>query len=250
MSGVGKLFAGLAVAGALLGLVPEKAEAQGSWSGIYIGANAGWAGQDFDWAFNPPIPMAAHQAYSLSQDSGIAGGQIGIQHQWGQIVLGVEAAFSGRFGDSDAKEIGFGNNLAFDSSVRMGPIFTIGPRLGWAPSRQWMIYATGGFATANITSKAVDVVTGLDAFSASDRHNGWFAGGGVEFAINPNVILGVEYQRVSLDTEIHCPGDICLGAAGGFVDRDISGDIDIVRARLSFKLGRVEEPPPYYEPLK
>ena len=50
----------------------------------------------------------------------------------------------------------------------------------------------------------------------------------------------IEYKHVALDTERHCAGPpqgTCLGALGGFTDRDISADADIVTARLSLKWG-------------
>ncbi|HRD75246.1 MAG TPA: outer membrane beta-barrel protein [Hyphomicrobiaceae bacterium] len=241
---VGAAFAIAAVASGS-GTAPAVAHDH-NWGGVYFGINAGWAGKDFDWAFNPPILGAAHQAYSLSDDGGLIGGHIGIQHQWNNLVVGVEAAYSGSsvFGNDWAREPMFGNNPAFDSLVRMNSIFTVGPRIGFAPNNQWLFFIGGGFASANVQSTAINLATGAHTFSANERHNGWYLGGGIEYAMTHNVILGVEYQHIDLGTEIHCPGP-CLGAAGGFVDRDIDASVDVVRARLSIKLGRpVEHPKP------
>lgn len=234
----------VAIAGAVAGAgtVPAAASDHHRWGGLYFGANAGWIGKDFDWAFNPPIAGAAHQAYSLSDDGGIAGGHVGIQTQFNQFVLGVEAAFSGTgvFGNDWANETNFGNNPAFDSQVRMNGIFTVGPRFGWAPNNQWLLFVGGGFASANVQSTAVSVASGQHSFAAGERHNGWYLGGGIEYAMTRNLIIGVEYQHIDLGKELHCPG-ACLGAGGGFVDRNIDANADIVRARLSFKLGRPDE---------
>ena len=107
------LLGGLAVAASMVG-APGTASADGhSWGGVYIGANAGWAGRDYDWAFNPAIPGAVHQAYSLSQSGGIYGLHAGLQHQIGQFVIGVEGAFSGGR-DKFARETNFGNTTTLD----------------------------------------------------------------------------------------------------------------------------------------
>lgn len=249
MTAFRKLLTGAVFAAAMAGMsVSASAYDRYNWSGLYIGANAGWIGKDFDWAFNPAIPGAVHQAYSLSDDGGIVGGHIGFQHQWNSVVIGVEAAYSGTrvFDDSWALERNFGNNTALDSLARVNNILTIGPRVGWAPTNQWLLFVSGGFASANVQTAAIRLSTGNHEFQTSERHNGWYVGGGVEFALKRNVILGVEYQHIDFGKELHCPG-ACLGAAGSFVDRDIDVTADIVRARLSFKLGRGDDK---YDSLK
>src|SRR5262245_56827229 len=69
-------------------------ERPADWSGVYFGVSSGWAFTDIHWQyvtpgtnnFNDPL-----RTLNPSTDSGIVGGHIGIQHQFGQIVLGVEA---------------------------------------------------------------------------------------------------------------------------------------------------------------
>src|SRR5215831_10652598 len=65
-------------------------EKPANWTGLYGGIDAGWMGTNFDWAFDPPIPAAPHQAYSLHTDGGFVGVHGGYQHQFGAIVVGVE----------------------------------------------------------------------------------------------------------------------------------------------------------------
>lgn len=247
MRSVRVVVAGMAIAASAVLGGAGSANASGPWGGIYIGASAGWMGQDLNWAFNPAIPAAAHQAYSLDTSDGVYGLHVGIQHQfYSNFVIGAELGYS-RSGDSWAGEPMFGNNPAFDSEARVEDIFQIGVRLGWSPSREWLLYVSGGYASADIHSRAISVATGAVAFSASERHDGWYVGGGVEFALTDSWILGLEYQHLDFGTERQCPGGACLGAAGFFVDRDMDASADVVRARLSFKFGRSEA---RYEPLK
>lgn len=233
MRGFGKLFAGLAVAGAMLGLVPAKAEAQGSWGGLYIGASAGWMGSDIDWTYpNNSKPDA------IEFDAGLLGGHVGIQTQWNQFVLGIEASFSGTgaFGGNDFSG-GSCPNPAFSCEGRVANLFTVGPRLGWAPNNSWLLFVSGGYASGRIDTQTVNIASGNVFDTSHSRHDGWFFGGGVEYAIHPNVILGVEYQRVELDARnISASPFLATEVRNG-----LESEMDIVRARLSFKLGRPEE---------
>ena len=68
-------------------------------------------------------------------------------------------------------------------------------------------------------------------FGTNERHNGWYVGGGLDYALTSNVILGLEYQHVFLDSEHHTT------RAGGFNDHDIESNMDILRFRLTYKFG-------------
>ena len=62
-----------------------------SWSGFYIGAQAGWGWADVNSEFVTAggAPLGANDSVNI--DSGILGVQVGYQHQFGKLVLGVEA---------------------------------------------------------------------------------------------------------------------------------------------------------------
>src|SRR5215207_4293180 len=51
------------------------------WGGLYFGVHSGW-----QWSTD----ISVTPGYVVDHDSAVVGGQIGIQHQFGQIVLGVE----------------------------------------------------------------------------------------------------------------------------------------------------------------
>lgn len=208
-----------------------------NWGGIYVGLNAGWVRNNTDWAFQPPIANAPNQSFSLENSAGVLGGQIGLQHQWGNVVLGVEAAVSDvniDGGWSQHTGYGIGNSFA---ETKTGTLVTVGPRLGWAHG-QWLFFGTGGWATADVQTRGEPFSSPGTFFNkTNERQNGWFAGGGVEYALSQNVLAGVEYQHVDLGDELHCPG--CV--PNNTNNHEIGVGMDIVRARLSFKLGRDEE---------
>jgi outer membrane immunogenic protein len=83
-----------------------------------------------------------------------------------------------------------------------------------------MVYATGGWARSTINIPASD-----------DRHvSGWDIGGGYEYMISPNVIVGLEYIHVDYSDET-------FGLTGGD-SVDVDADLDVVKARLTVRLAR------------
>lgn len=239
-----KLVAGAALACATVGMVaaPAAAGDHHNWGGLYIGASAGWIGSDIGWTYHDPAgafidrPLA-----SADSDATLVGGHIGIQHQFGQIVAGIEGGVAGLLGSDDDWGRRPCFNVAFNCDSRMrGPLVTLGARLGWALNDHWLLYATGGAATMGVETVEVNVATGALGFGTRARHWGWYYGGGIEYALTDSMILGLEYQRMEFDDEVH----LSTIAAE---HRRIDADADVVKARLSFKLGRQVH---YEEPLK
>jgi outer membrane immunogenic protein len=232
------------------------------WSGFYVGLNGGWAGTHTGWTWDTPTGVnglcnglpgcTGISNTSHTHNEGMLGGQIGIQQQFGVFVLGVEAAVDETLADEDSGPagacVGFTATPNMSCQTRFSELFTVGGRLGWTPVRPWLLFASGGFASAHIESKltalnSVGVIQpGSDHFQDGDRQNGWYVGGGVEFALAPNVIIGAEYQHIDLGSseQINTQTDqgLTYGANAG---RDIDVNADLVRARISYKLGRERE---------
>jgi opacity protein-like surface antigen len=233
MIGLRKALAGLALATAALAGTSFAASADGhryNWSGLYFGANAGWLTGEGDWTYpNGTSPQP------ITFDSGVLGGHIGLQHQFNSIVVGVEGGWmgTGAFADNDF-DGGNCPNAAFRCLGRLNSLYMIGPRVGWTPSSNWMLYLTGGYASGRIETRTVSVATGLAFDQSASRHDGWYLGGGVEVALAHNMILGVEYLHIDLDARNAAPSPFSATE----VRNNLSGDADVVRARLSFILGR------------
>jgi outer membrane immunogenic protein len=202
-----------------------------SWSGLYIGGNAGYTWGDVDSQYT--VPAGPTGAVSRELDGGIYGAHIGLQHQWRSFVFSVEGSYSGSAGDK-IDERGLDAPIfapAFDYYARMNSMLTAGGRIGWTPMSNWLIYASGGYASAKIETNFIlrgpDIVGGHDV----ERHSGFYIGGGIEYALTRNWIFGVEYLHVDLDSKLHAPG------LGGGVERTVDPDFDVVRARISYKFG-------------
>ena len=100
-----KLVGALVGAVALGAVAVAPASAQTNWSGLYFGGHGGWAWSDATWQFtNSPYvttggAVPANTPVGFDLDGFIGGGQIGLQHQFGNWVLGAELSMSG--GDLD-----------------------------------------------------------------------------------------------------------------------------------------------------
>lgn len=210
-----------------------------NWSGLYGGVNAGWISSDVEGNFAPVNPTFN---FSADPSDGIFGVHGGYQHQFGNIVLGVEAGFSWVGDDSGTTTAGgLGAACGFVAAVqactaRVKDIWQVGGRLGWAADK-FLVYGTGGWARANIESGGLVLATNTPFSGSSNTHDGWFIGGGLEFALTKNVILGVEYTHYEFDSEPHT-------AAVAGDSRVLDATSDAVKARLTFLLGREERMAP------
>jgi outer membrane immunogenic protein len=216
------------------------------WTGAYIGFNAGGAWYDVNRHFTGTgggfLPSAD---VSTNDSDGIFGFHAGAQWQWGAWVVGAEAALSGCFRECRSTS-------AVNTSPIFGPtqfaehkitnLFTVGPRLGYAWDRL-MIFATGGWASANLKGSFCSNVTNIcdgpgSGGNGASRNNGWYAGGGFDYMVHKgplvDILLGLEYQHFDVGGKnAFCANSGCLVQTAA--DYDLSAKGDIVRARLTIK---------------
>jgi outer membrane immunogenic protein len=175
-----------------------------TWTGFYVGVNAGyaWSDNDFD-----VVDLADED-----DDGGFLGGaQVGYNYQIGSFVVGLEgdiqyADFGGELTfDVDGDDvIDDDDDFVFDRGDWFG---TVRARAGVAFDRA-LIYATGGFAFA-------------------DDATGWTVGGGVEYAFTNNLSAKIEGLYVNLEHDNDFDFD-------GF---DGETDFGVIRAGLNFRFG-------------
>jgi outer membrane immunogenic protein len=241
----GVLIAGPAMAADMPIAAPPPPVVYYDWTGAYIGFNAGSVWSKVDQTF--PIPRGIGSAgpgsennFSTSPSDGIFGFHAGAQWQWGAWVLGAEAALSGCFQEcrSESGLVTTPANTFFQHKITN--LFTVGPRLGYAWDR-FMIFATGGYASADLKTSDCSSVTSLcdqTRFNGASRNNGWYAGGGFDYMVHKgplvDVLLGLEYQHFDLGSKnAFCFNPSCN--PGNSWDEDLSAKGDLVRARLTIK---------------
>ena len=164
------------------------------------------------------------------------GAQIGYNHQFGKLVVGVEADIS--FADLN-DTVRDGNFITQTTEIeRFG---TLRGRLGYA-NGSWLPYVTGGFAWADLNYSQTcpqgaqfGHCSRSGAYTRSDdaTATGWALGGGVKYAINEHFVVGAEYLRLELDKEGFDFGAPVNGEPVGAADLEIKADI--VKLSVDYK---------------
>jgi outer membrane immunogenic protein len=224
----------LSLAALALGATSAAADQPYNWSGLYLGAHAGYA-----WGSNEDGSIAtrlypdgsvegAEQQFgnltateqSISDVEGFLGGvTIGANAQRGSFVFGVEA--DGSWGDleGDAHLVtgaaalpGYYSSEGYSWDVNGGidGLYTLRARLGVATGNT-LFYATGGAAFAQtsadqtVTLDCPSYNCGYDSGphvtatgSAEDDRWGWVLGGGIEHAVGNGWSFKAEYLHIDL----------------------------------------------------
>jgi outer membrane immunogenic protein len=246
-----------------------------SWTGFYIGANAGGsigrdrahetdsinpagvAGGVVAPGVNNPLTDVFH---TDSPVGGMAGGQIGFNWQTSHVVLGAEADWDW-VGQRDT--FAYQNFVA--STVNVAPtvisltdeqkiksLGTARARLGWADNC-FLWYVTGGGAWGQVQSNYTfqsTQITGPATFgtapfaaSVSTTKTGWTIGGGVEtslawLGLSDHWSGKLEYLYVDLGSITNSFTIPVVGAAGAHTYTSTSNLSDnIVRVGLNYRFG-------------
>jgi len=211
-----------------------------SWTGVYVGANFGgaWTSESAFWPNRIPQTLIGNFGHDGS--FGVGGLHGGVQYQWSNNwVFGVDFAWFSGFNDTQVT--GAPNTgcpvPGFNCAAGMSSVVTVGPRVGYA-FRDLLFYGTGGWASGEINVRDFFPVPGGNIDGFSQRHDGWFAGAGVDWAVwkgrQTAVIIGLDYKHVDLGTAtMISPVDGVAFCAANC--RTIRTSMDVVQARFSLK---------------
>jgi len=193
---------------------PPLAPVPYSWSGLYIGLNAGYT--------SAKVTETASGGGTASSNlpGGIGGFQIGANYQTGALVLGFEADFDGTMTTKSVTGTGI------TGTAQIPWIGTLRGRVGYAFDRILLYVTAGGAATQLVSTVNVAGTTASTTFT----HGGWTAGGGLEAAITEDLSARVEY--LYLDT-----GNINVAQTGAPVVT-VTGRVqdNLVRAGVNYRL--------------
>ena len=195
-----------------------------SWTGFYVGGNAGWVGSSSNNIFNTgtdtgagglgaslnvvgSIPQSINDRYS----GFIGGAQAGYNWQMGNWLIGVEADIDGASAKSSVLAIFPGNALAVPLSTNYSReldwLATFRGRVGILASPSLLLYGTGGLAVGETkignqficATCAPPASTQAGTVATSDNTAvGWTAGVGAEWMFSAKWSAKIEYLYVDL----------------------------------------------------
>ncbi len=216
-----------------------------TWTGAYVGVNAGYAWGDSEVSLtssNPDFFGALDVAgfgRSSHEGSFTGGAQLGYNYQMGSAVIGLETDINYLNLNDHYLVAVDGDTLSAGHKVQW--FGTLRARLGFTPAERLLVYATGGLAYGSVkthTSVTADIAgQGLVSVSGSnsDTRWGWAVGAGAEYAFTNNLSLKGEYLYVNLDSKHYGV------TAAGFPDvayraKDESA-FHVLRAGLNYRFG-------------
>jgi len=171
-------------------LTQEPVAATYNWTGLYVGAQAGYEWARTSYSFNGPVPSGSFTP------SGFVGGlYVGYNHQFDSpLVVGVEgdieyanvkASFNNPFGNLSAGSA----DLRWQGSARV--------RVGYAVDR-FLPYVTGGVAFGNFWFDGGPDPATLQSWTKTKT--GWTIGAGLEYAFADKWSARVEYRYTDFGT--------------------------------------------------
>jgi outer membrane immunogenic protein len=188
-----------------------------TWTGVYLGINAGYGNSKSDGNEYCTTPAGIvsgtgcwnPSAAAVTSSGAFVGGQLGANYQVGLFVFGIES-------DIQVAHINGSSTLAdpccipaFTSAIgtltraqNLDWFGTVRGRLGLAIWDRTLVYGTGGVMYGEEvvnTSLAFPLVGYQQTSSAT--HTGWVAGGGIEYAFTNRLSAKVEGLFYDLGSE-------------------------------------------------
>lgn len=182
-----------------------------SWTGGYIGVNAGYAGGKLQnaWRYDS-TDMSITQSYQENLNptgSGFVGGmQAGYNWQFDQTVFGIETDFQASGIKTNLSNIVWGHPIDTNASLRVDGLSnkvswfgTTRARIGYTAVDRLLVYATAGIAYGKVKSSLDGLFLSQEfSNSVSKTKIGYTAGAGAEYAFTDKWTLKTEYLYTDL----------------------------------------------------
>lgn len=207
-----------------------------NWSGCYVGAGGGYGKSSEETALVvvralPGIPAGTDFVDGLTQgDTGwLATAQVGCDFQFAGPIGGnwvVGAFVDGDWADIHGRHTGGDVNIGLQQGEeKLSRSWAAGGRLGWLVNPQLLTYVSGGYTEAQFDAvnyvsalfPAIGAPVGLQLPGRTQQ--GWFLGGGVEYAIGwlPGLFVKTEYRYADYGTvteTVNCTAAALCGLVG------------------------------------
>ena len=222
-----------------------------TWTGFYVGLNAGYGfGQSNTASYRgnaaylgqfPNVP----QSYKLKRSGFVGGATAGYNVQSGGFVYGIEGDVDFATGSKSQTVVApFATGTAKN---QLGAFGTLRARAGLLVTDRWLAYATGGLIVGQTKLSSTLVGTGgtfvvggvPGTWSGSNTKTkaGWTLGAGAEYAISNNITAKLEYLYYNLgrSTLAVAPTNAVATASVFRPSLRQSNNGSIVRAGLNYK---------------
>lgn len=175
------------------------------WSGAYAGIGLGYYGgvdqmntSPFNLLTGLPVPLSNRTYYARARGfagGGFAGYNFHIPD--GPIVLGIEGDLYGTTAEDTAgSAIFLGGPAGMRVKGENEVAWSARGRLGYA-SGAFMPYLTGGYAGLSARSSVTIFQGTSQTKSKTNTYGGWTFGGGLDFMMSPNMVLGAEFRHAN-----------------------------------------------------
>jgi outer membrane immunogenic protein len=191
-----------------------------TWTGCYIGGNAGGLWAKKDWT---SLGGVAESSVDIS--SWLAGGQVGCNYQVSAWVFGIQGDYDWSNASATATDALF---LATTDQTKIKSLASVTGRVGYAWDR-FLGYVKGGGAWEK---DEYSVFTAALVSTASETRTGWTVGVGGEYAFTDWLTGFVEYDYYDFGTK----SDAFSGTFGPVV-ANIKETKSVAKAGINFKFG-------------
>jgi outer membrane immunogenic protein len=223
-----------------------------NWGGGYIGVDTGIGVTRTRWRFpedEPDLIGNNRLGYFNTQrgDSFTTNDRGWVRSLHGgynfptnsRVIAGVELSYTG--GDLEKRETSrFDPNDSF--TTRINHIVELKGRIGYSWNC-FMGYTKFGYARGRVETSAEGLTQGrlpIVGVGATEWHQGFTIGGGVEYMLTRNIVIGFEYDWVNLNRSTESTPVLFTtnGVRGSTLTRDIDPDAHLFVARLSYKFNQ------------
>ena len=161
-------------------VVTPQAAPSGDWTGLYLGGQLSYGQLGYE--------LDDGDAGEADFNGAQGGLHAGYLRDFGRIVAGVEVALDWTDFELDDEE-----TPSLDVGADLESVTRAGVRLGYDAGRI-LPYATAGYASASFSEEL--------ASTGEDSADGYYFGGGVEYAVTESFSLGGEVLRHEFDLDV------------------------------------------------
>ena len=152
----------------------------GDWTGVYLGGQLSYGQLGYE--------LDDGDAGEADFNGATGGLHAGYMRDFGRIVAGAEVAHAWTDLEIDDEEVS-----TFDLGADLEAVTRAGVRVGYDAGRV-LPYVTGGYANASFSEELPG--------SGEDNADGYYFGGGVEYAVTESFSVGGEVLRHEFDVDL------------------------------------------------